>query len=76
MSGGEAIYQRLCRARNLDAAVSRLSCEELAEVALTLSGMSPTGGVPAQIFGMISARLAAGDRRGEDKRQKTGGRKS
>jgi hypothetical protein len=68
---GEAIYQKLCTARNLDAAVSRLSCGELAEVAETLSKMNPTGGVPAQVFGMVAARLGATESRRKTARRKT-----
>lgn len=58
MSGRE-IYHLVCADTNLDAAVSRLSREDLAEAAQYLSDIGPTGGVPAQIFGMISARLSA-----------------
>ena len=60
---GEAIYHSICAATNLDAAVSRLSRGELAEAAQYLSGLKPTGGVPAQIFGMVSARLSAPPRK-------------
>ena len=55
---GRDIYHNLCAATNLDAAVSLLSREDLAEAAQYLSELKPTGGVPAQIFGMISARLS------------------
>lgn len=54
---GEEIYHSLCQARSLDAAVSRLSREDLAAVATHLSSLHPSGGVPAQVWGMISARL-------------------
>ena len=74
MSDGKAIYQRLCAARSLDAAVSRLTCGELAAVAETLAGMQPTGGVPAQIFGMIAARLGASADRTKKQRRKTQGK--
>jgi hypothetical protein len=57
VSRGESLYQGLCRARSLDAAVARMGREDLAEVAVYLSGIKPTGGVPAQIMGMVSARL-------------------
>ena len=59
MSDAAELYRALCRASNLDAAVARLSRERLADVAQYVSGLRPTGGVPAQIFGMISARLTA-----------------
>lgn len=56
---GEQIYHQLCKARSLDAAVSRLSRKDLAEVAAHLSALHPSGGVPAQVWGMVSARLSA-----------------
>lgn len=55
---GEQIYHSLCKARSLDAAVSRLSRAQLAEVAAHLGGMHPSGGVPAQVWGMVAARLS------------------
>lgn len=58
MSDGRAIYQQLCEAKSLDAAVSRLSRDQLAEVAAFLGELKPAGGVPAQVWGAVSARLA------------------
>lgn len=70
MSGSE-IYAEICAASNLDAAVSRLTRGELAELAVHLSGLRPTGGVPAQVFGMVSARLDAAGRRRKGKGEKS-----
>jgi hypothetical protein len=53
-----AIYQKLCEACNLDAAVDALTGEELTAVAAYIAGLKRGGGVPAQIFGVISAKLA------------------
>lgn len=53
------IYQTLCEASNLDAAVAALAAEELSSVAQYLSKLKPTGGVPAQVWGMVSARLGS-----------------
>jgi hypothetical protein len=55
---GRDIYRAICEAANLDAAVSLLSRDDLAEVAEYLSDLSPAGGVPSQVWGMVSARLA------------------
>lgn len=57
---GEAIYHELCEASDLDAAVSRLNRDELAEVAEYLSGLEPRGGVPSQVFGVVTAKLSKG----------------
>ena len=59
---GEAIYHHLCKARSLDAAVTRLSREDLAAVATHLSGLHPSGGVPAQVWGMVSSRMEVADK--------------
>jgi hypothetical protein len=61
----------LCESRNLDAAVARVPREALAELAEYLSGLRPTGGIPAQIFGMVSARLGEEDTRRKTSRRKT-----
>ena len=58
MSGGETIYQRICRSGNLDSAVSKLEAGELTELAEYLAGMGVKGGIPAQVMGMVSARLS------------------
>lgn len=52
-----AIYQKLCEASNLDAAVALLTGEELTAVAEYIAKLKRGGGVPAQIFGVISAKL-------------------
>ena len=57
MSGRE-IYHRICEAASIDAEVSRMSRAELAEVAEYLADIDPTGGVPSQIWGAVSARLS------------------
>jgi hypothetical protein len=57
---GEAIYREICQASDLDAAVSRLDRDALAEVAEYLSGLEPRGGVPSQVFGVVSAKLSKG----------------
>lgn len=57
---GSRVFQRICKSASLDAAVARLSAAELAEVAEYLSGLGAAGGVPAQVFGMVSARLGGG----------------
>ena len=62
------LFHRICEADSIDAEVSRLSRAELAEVAEYLADLSPSGGVPAQIWGAVAARLAP--------RQKTPGRKT
>lgn len=54
------LYQRLCKASNLDAAVSAMTADELAAVAEYISGLPRGGGIPAQIFGAVSARLGEG----------------
>jgi hypothetical protein len=54
---GREIYRTLCEDESLDAAVSRLSREDLAEVAEYLADLSPAGGVPSQVWGAVSARL-------------------
>ena len=54
---GEQIYNSLCKASDLDAAVSRLSREDLATVAEYISDQEPFGGVPAQVFGVVTAKL-------------------
>ena len=53
------IYQGLCEASNLDGAVKALPVTDLTAVAKYLSDLRPTGGVPAQVWGMVSARLSA-----------------
>ena len=58
MKHGRQLYQHVCEAESLDAAVSRLTREELAEVAEYLSDLRPAGGVPSQVFGMVSAALS------------------
>lgn len=54
---GREIYRAICEDESLDAAVSRLSREDLAEVAEYLADLSPAGGVPSQVWGAVSARL-------------------
>ena len=60
---GEAIYMALCGASDLDQAVSRLDREELAEVAEYISNLRPRGGVPSQVFGVVSAKLSKNSKR-------------
>jgi hypothetical protein len=56
---GEKIYRRICDADSIDAAVARLSRDALAAVAEHLAAMGAKGGIPAQIWGVVSARLSA-----------------
>jgi hypothetical protein len=58
MKGGREIYRKVCEAESLDAAVSQLTREELAELAEYLSDLRPAGGVPSQVWGMVSAALS------------------
>lgn len=60
---GRELYHQICDADSIDAAVSRLSRDELAEVAEYLADIGATGGVPAQIWGAVAARLAPRERR-------------
>jgi len=62
MSGRE-IYQELCEAASLDAAVSRLSRDDLAAVAEYLADLRPAGGVPSQVWGAVSAALVKDGKR-------------
>lgn len=55
---GAKIFQRICKCASLDNAVSALTDAELSAVAEYLSDLRPTGGIPAQVFGMVSARLS------------------
>ncbi|MEO5713003.1 MAG: hypothetical protein ABIT37_05905 [Luteolibacter sp.] len=52
-----ALYQRLCEATNLDAAVKALSPDELTKVAEYLAALKPSGGLPAQVWGVIQQAL-------------------
>lgn len=61
---GQTIYMRLCGASDLDAAVSQLSREDLAAVAEYISEMEPAGGVPAQVFGVVTAKLQGKKKKG------------
>lgn len=70
MSGRE-LYHRICEADSIDAEVARLSREDLAEVAEYLADMDPQGGVPAQIWGAVSARLAPRRKTSRPKPQET-----
>lgn len=60
---GREIYRELCEARALDAAVAQLSRDALAEVAEYLADLAPAGGVPSQVWGVVSARISAGAKR-------------
>ena len=60
MRTGREIYRELCEARGLDAAVSLLSRDDLAEVAEYLADLAPAGGVPSQVWGAVSAAITAG----------------
>ena len=51
------IYQRLCEASDLDAAVKALSHGELTKVAEYVASLSPSGGLPAQVWGVIQKAL-------------------
>lgn len=57
------IYHRICEADSIDAEVSRLSRAELAEVAEYLADSGAKGGVPAQIWGAVCARLSPRQKR-------------
>ena len=54
---GRDLYRRICEGENLDAEVSRLTRDDLAEVAEFLADLQPAGGVPSQVWGLVSARL-------------------
>lgn len=56
---GKAIYQDLCAAGNLDTAVQDLASEDVTSVAEYLSGLKKRGGIPAQVWGLVSTRLSA-----------------
>lgn len=58
MKKGKEIYQRLCSAGHLDTAVEDLTAEELTAVSEYLATINKRGGVPAQIWGLVSARLS------------------
>lgn len=73
---GRDLYHRICDADSIDAEVSRMSRDELAEVAEYLADIGARGGVPAQVWGAVSARLAPEESRGQNqeariKRQET-----
>lgn len=51
------LYQRLCSAPDLDAAAATLSITELAAVAEYIASLPRGGGVPAQIGGVITAKI-------------------
>ncbi|MBK1884115.1 hypothetical protein JIN85_16970 [Luteolibacter pohnpeiensis] len=55
---GRSLYKQVCEASNLDAAVSQLNRDELAELAEYISKLKPRGGVPAQVSGMVAARIS------------------
>lgn len=57
------IYQKLCSAADLDAAIFALAPAELTAVAEHISRLPRGGGIPAQIFGAVSARLGQGKRK-------------
>lgn len=71
MKPGRDLYREICEAENLDAAVSRLSRDELAEVAEYLADLTPAGGIPSQVWGLVCARLAPPKRKAESRKQKT-----
>ncbi len=52
-----ALYQRLCETSNLDAAVKLLTADELTKVAAYVAGLKPSGGLPAQVWGVIQQAL-------------------
>ncbi len=56
MSGKRA-FEVLCKAASLDSAVEKLTEAELLNLAEYLSELKPEGGIPAQVFGMVTARL-------------------
>lgn len=58
MKTGKGIYQELCSAGNLDTAVQALASEEVTAVAEYLSKLKRRGGIPAQVWGLVSARLS------------------
>jgi hypothetical protein len=70
MRCGEDIYRRICRARNLDEAVRALTTEDLVAVAEYLAGVGADGGIPAQVMGMVSARLNQAATRKPKRRRK------
>lgn len=51
------IYRKLCESNNLDAAVSRLSCDDLAAVAQYIAKLKPSGGLPSQVWGSVQQAL-------------------
>jgi hypothetical protein len=60
---GRELYHRICEADSMDAEVSRLSREELTKVTEYLAETGARGGVPAQVWGAVSARLLPRQRR-------------
>jgi hypothetical protein len=54
---GASIYRALCEAGNLDTAVEALSPEDLTAVAEYLAKRPRRGGVPAQVWGLVSSKL-------------------
>lgn len=65
------IYQSLCEASNLDAAVLALTNEQLTAAAQYVAGLKPRGGLPAQVWGVISKALDAAPRPSRSKRTHT-----
>lgn len=53
---GRKIYQQICEAPDLAAAVSRLSCEELAAAAQYVATLKGRG-ISAQVWGVIQDAL-------------------
>lgn len=55
------LYRRLCDAPDLDAAASKLSIDDLTKVAEHIEKLPKGGGVPAQIGGVITAKIHASE---------------
>lgn len=53
------LYRMLCEASNLDAAVGELSVRELTQVAEYITRLKGDGGLPAQVWGVVSQALNA-----------------
>lgn len=57
MSSGESTYRALCGASHLEAAVRRLTAQELTDVAEYIGGLPPGGGIPSMVWGAVQGEL-------------------
>lgn len=63
---GSKLFQRVCKAKSLDEAVRSLSQADLGELAEYLSELKPEGGIPSQVFGMVTAALGKAPRKAKE----------